>query len=570
MLTSLLIKDYALIDNVTIRFDRGFNVITGETGAGKSILIGALGLVLGERANTEIVRKGALKSVVEGIFDVEEDSAVNRILEENDIEIQPEMIVRREVSLKGSNRCFLNDTPVPLSVVKDVGNKLVDLHGQHEHQSLLRIENHIDMLDLSGDITNEFSEFDKLRHELTARLKELKELNEKEKSIREKRDLYEFQINEIDAVSPVEGEEEELEEELKILENSEKLISSSTSLYSILYEGENTVYDNLVSARDIIYELAEIDKSFNEKCNEANSALANIEDIAQFVRSYRDKIDLEPVRLDEVRERLGAFNMLKKKYGGSIDKVIKYRKNIGEEFDLAENFSRNIEQLSDKIEILRRSAGKAAEKLSAKRKKIAQEIIPAVEESLKYLGIADSKFEVRFETEKPSDSDKDFIVTEKGEKLLFDKKGIDKIEFYISTNAGEDPKPLARVASGGEISRVMLSLKTILAKNDKLPLLVFDEIDTGVSGRIALKTGQTMKSLASVHQIIAITHLPQIAALADHHFVVEKNKIDNRVVSGIRKLTSGEQVTEVAKLISGEELTDASLSSARELMNNKK
>lgn len=566
MLTSLQIKDYALIDNITIEFKKGLNIITGETGAGKSILIGALGLLLGERANTEVVRKGAKKSVVEGIFDVDPKSAVNKILEYNEIEFLPELIVRREVSLKGSNRCFLNDSPVPLSLIKEIGDNLVDLHGQHEHQSLLKIENHIELLDSSGDISAELKKYETARTSLVKKLKELKELISKEKSIREKRDLFEFQLQEIDAVAPLEGEEEELEQELKILENSEKLLETTSNIYSFLYDGDNTIYDNLVIVRDLLNELSRIDKSFGEKKTEAESALANIDDIAEFVRSYRDKIDIEPVRLEEVRERLSSFNMLKKKYGGSISAVITYRKEIGAEFDLAENFSEKILQLNSEIEGLRKDAGNEAEKITFARKKIASEIIPVIEESLKYLGIPDSKFSVNFRVEDFEGDGEDYLISSDNRKLVFGKKGIDLVEFFISTNIGEDPKPLAKVASGGEISRIMLSLKTILAKNDKLPLLVFDEIDTGVSGRIASKVGQTMKKLASLHQIIAITHLPQIAAVGDHHFVVEKQKSDNRVVSAIKELSENERIEEVAKLLSGEELTESSLKSARELI----
>jgi len=566
MLTSLQIKDYALIDNITIEFKKGLNIITGETGAGKSILIGALGLLLGERANTEIVRKGAKKSVVEGIFDVDPKSAVNKILEYNEIEVLPELIVRREVSLKGSNRCFLNDSPVPLSLIKEIGDNLVDLHGQHEHQSLLKIENHIELLDSSGDISVELKKYETARASLVKKLKELKELISKEKSIREKRDLFEFQLQEIDAVAPLVGEEEELEQELKILENSEKLLESTSNIYSFLYDGDNTIYDNLVIVRDLLNELSRIDKSFGEKKTEAESALANIDDIAEFVRSYRDKIDIEPVRLEEVRERLSSFNMLKKKYGGSISAVITYRKEIGAEFDLAENFSEKILQLNNEIEGLRKDAGNEAEKVTFARKKIASEIIPVIEESLKYLGIPDPKFSVNFRVEDFEGDGEDYLISSDNRKLVFGKKGIDLVEFFISTNIGEDPKPLAKVASGGEISRIMLSLKTILAKNDKLPLLVFDEIDTGVSGRIASKVGQTMKKLASLHQIIAITHLPQIAAVGDHHFVVEKQKSDNRVVSAIKELSENERIEEVAKLLSGEELTESSLKSAKELI----
>lgn len=567
MLTTLQISDYALIKDLTIEFNEGLNIITGETGAGKSILIGALGLLLGERASSDAVRNGAKKSVVEGIFEVQESSPVNQLLKENEIEIQPELIVRREVSLKGSNRCFLNDTPVTLSVIKEIGNSLVDLHGQHEHQSLLKTENHLLLLDASGNITIHLKEYIADKNKLTEALKELKSLKAREYSIREKRDLFEFQLQEIDAVSPQPGEEEELEAELRILENSEKLLESTTGIYTLLYEGENTIYDNIITVRNMLQELSEIDVTFSEKLGEAESAIANIDDIAEFARSYRDKIDLEPARLEEVRERLGSFNMLKKKYGGTIDAVISYRKEIGAEYDLAENFAEKIEEIKKEIKSLRIKCGNSAESLSKKRKEIAKSIKPEIESSLKYLGINDPVFEVKFNFYSPEQNSDDYVILPSGENVSFQTTGIDQVEFYISTNQGEEVKPLAKIASGGEISRIMLSLKTILAKNDRLPLLVFDEIDTGISGRIASKVGQAMKSLASHHQIIAITHLPQIAAHGDHQFVVEKKKSEDRAVSNIRKLSPDERIEEIAKLISGEELTDSALRSARELLH---
>lgn len=323
MLKSLQIKDYALIENINVEFGKGLNIITGETGAGKSILIGALGLLLGERASSETVRKGASKSIVEGIYDVVNNKKIKKLLEENDLDFEDELIIRREISLKGSNRCFINDSPVTLNLIKDAGNLLVDLHGQHEHQSLLRTETHIEMLDEFGNFTEELLLFGKLKFEMEKLISEKKNLLKKEQSLKEKAELYGFQIKEIDEVSPESEEEEKLFEELKILENSAKLFDLTNEIYTNLYEGEDTVYDRLVEIQNQLIELSRIDGSFKEKENECESAIANINDISDFLRSYRDNIDTESTRLDEVRERLGALNLLKKKYGGSIEKVIK-------------------------------------------------------------------------------------------------------------------------------------------------------------------------------------------------------------------------------------------------------
>lgn len=565
MLKSLQISDYALIEKVYVEFEKGLNIITGETGAGKSILIDAMGLLLGERAAVEVIRKGTNKAVVEGIFTVSGTEKVKDILINNDIEISDDLIMRREISAKGSNRNFINDTPVSLSIFKDVGNLLVDLHGQHEHQSLLRTEMHIEMLDEFGDMEKDLYEYSEHYKKLAGLKNDLKTLRLKEEVLNEKRDLFAFQIKEIDTISPEEGEDELLSDELKILENSEKLLQSTNNIYESLYESENALCDSLGKIRNEINELAKIDKSFKEIDDECQSALAIINDISEFIRNYKNKIDLEPEKLEIIRERLGALTLLKKKYGGSLKSVIDYRKRIGEEYELAENFAGSIEKLENEIRMVREKCGSLAIKISRKRKIISRKIESEVVNALSYLGIPYSVFQVNIEQTLADENTESFVLSE-GKSYKCNSRGIDLVEFLISTNKGEDPKPLVKVASGGEVSRIMLALKTVLAKNDKLPLLIFDEIDTGVSGRIAQKVGQTLKSLSNFHQIISITHLPQIAGLADHHFMVEKNSTGDRVISSIRKLKEEERVREIAKLMSGEEVTDSSLKSARELM----
>lgn len=568
MLKSLQIKDYALIENINVIFNSGLNIITGETGAGKSILIDAMSLLLGERASIDVVRKGSQKSIVEGIFDVTGNRKVINLLKENDIDYMDEMIVRREISLKGSNRCFINDTPVTLNLIKELGYFLVDLHGQHEHQSLLRKETHIEMIDEFAGLENELNEFRNLCKQLRNKLNDLNELKHRENLYKEKRDLYEFQIKEIDAVDPKPGEEDELEKELNILENSEKLLQLTSEVFLELYEADESLYDKLGEIKNKITDLSKIDSSFNEKNNEIQSALTLLNDVSDFLRSYKDNIDLESNKLSEIRERLTSFVMLKKKYGGSIEKVIEHRKKIGEEFNLIEGFDDKLNSLSNEIEILRKECGDIAAKLTSKRIMASKEIKKGVEESLKYLGINEAKFETIFNYDFSQNEDNDYIIV-KGKKTKFTNRGVDKVEFHLTTNLGEDVKPLQKVASGGEVSRVMLSLKMILAKSDRLPLLIFDEIDTGVSGRIAQKVGQSLKELSKHHQIIAITHLPQIASSADHHYFVIKKEKDNRSTTSIKKLNPEERISEVAKLLGGEVITDANLKSAKELMDIK-
>ncbi|MDZ7625250.1 MAG: AAA family ATPase [Ignavibacteriaceae bacterium] len=345
MLKSFEVKDYALIEHISVEFGSGLNIITGETGAGKSILIDAMSLLLGERASTEVVRKGAQKSFVEGIFNVKGNKKVKSLLEENDVDFTDELIIRREISLKGSNRCFINDTPVNLNLVKDIGNLLVDLHGQHEHQSLLRTETHIDYLDEFGDYQELLHQYKKVYSELLNKENELKELRDKESSIKEKKDFYSFQIKEIDTISPQEDEEEKLIAELKILENSEKLAELTSEVYQLIYESDNSIQTSLSKVRTLLQKLSDIDKSFSDALSESESALANIEDVSNFVRSYNSKINLDQDEVEGKRERLGAINLLKKKYGGSVKSILDYRKKIGEEFELAENFSGKINEL---------------------------------------------------------------------------------------------------------------------------------------------------------------------------------------------------------------------------------
>ena len=395
MLKSLEIKDYALIEYIQVEFGKGLNIITGETGAGKSILIDAMSLLLGERASTEVVRKGAQKSFVEGTFDVDGNKKVKAILDKNEIEFSTELIVRREISLKGSNRCFINDSPVPLQLVKELGDLLVDLHGQHEHQSLLRVETHIDFLDEFADNQKLLDEYQSLFKKLTDKRIELNKFRDKEASLKEKKDIYEFQIKEIDNVNPQPDEDEKLNNDLNILEHSEKLVELSEEIYDQIYESENSVSDKLGDIKRKLEQLAEIDKSLKDSESECESALSIIKELASTIRNYRSRIEIDPNEVEEKRERLGSLNLLKKKYGGSLLKVIEHREKIGKEFQLAENFSDEILKLEKEIEEIRRTAGESAERLSNRRKKISSKVESEVRKTLSQLGISDSVFDVK-------------------------------------------------------------------------------------------------------------------------------------------------------------------------------
>lgn len=566
MLKTLIIRNYALIEELTVAFEPGLNIMTGETGAGKSIIIDALSLVLGERAEAGSVRKGADKAVVEAGLGAAGNKRLAALLERNQIEWTDELILRREVSSKGQSRSFINDTPCTLGVLKDAGDLLVDLHGQHEHQSLLHAESHIDLLDDYGRLEGLVEEFGSANRLARALLREIEELKSKEQQLMEKRVLYEFQINEIDAVRPHAGEPGELEAELTILENAERLFGATEKLFQMLYEGENAVHDQLVIARNELEALAGIDKAFQEPRSEAASAAVIVDELAKFVQRYNSKVEFKPDRLEEIRSRLGQLSLLKKKYGGSIETILHHRETIGREFELANNFQKEIESLESKLCAIRSAASTLAFRLSIKRAEVAKKINKAVGQALASLGITHAVFETSIVQRRAADHEK-AIVTQGVESYESTETGIDFVEFYVSTNVGEDPKPLVKVASGGEISRIMLALKMILAKSDQLPLLVFDEIDVGVSGRIAQAVGQHLKKLSEFHQVIAITHLPQIAGLADTHYIVEKVEGGGRSFTRLRKLELEQRVGEVARLMSGEEITQTGLKSARELMD---
>ena len=570
MIKSLLIRHYALIDELSVDFPAGLVIITGETGAGKSIVIDALGMILGERASQEVIRSGADRSVVEAVFIIAGNRRLEAFLHNNDIAAADELIVRREISVKGQSRCFVNDSPVTLTLLKQIGQLLVDLHGQHEHQSLLRTETHIDLLDEFGGLDGMLRDYREAYERLRSLAGELDELRIREQQLREKREFHEFQMREIDAVAPADGEEEQLQNELNILENAEKLFEATGRLYQMLYEGDQAINDQLVLVRNQLHDLAAIDRQFQEAAGESSAAVAIVGELAKFVQRYNAGIEFTPERLEEIRLRLGRIALLKKKYGGSIERILEFRKAIGGDVELAENFETVIARLTEQVGQMREACVRAAERLSAKRKETARKVDRAIVTELAKLGIPNARFSTRIARQVCTGDAQDQMYAASGTtRHRLTPAGLDEVEFFVSTNIGEEEKPLARTASGGEVSRIMLALKSILAKSDRLPVLVFDEVDVGVSGRIAQAVGRSLKTLSQFHQVIAITHLPQIAGMADAHFTVFKTDDGARTRTAMRALTQDERVREVAKLMSGAEVTAVGLEGARELMGIK-
>ncbi|MGE3802924.1 MAG: DNA repair protein RecN, partial [Candidatus Kapaibacterium sp.] len=376
-----------------------------------------------------------------------------------------------------------------------------------------------------------------------------------------------FQLQEIDRVNPQPGEDEELLRELKIRENSEQVFELVSGLHTLLYEENDSVRDKLLRARTMLDQLSGIDSDFTERRDECLSTIVVVEEIAKALQRYSVNIDFAPEELEEMRERLHALNGIRKKFGGTIQAVLEFRERISKEIALARNYDSTIEAKRKELRSLQESVGNLAGRLSRKRKEIAKKVERAVVEVLRELGMEHGEFHVHIELHE-AEAGCEQAVCSKGQWFEATADGIDAVEFFITTNLGEGPKSLSGTASGGEISRVMLGLKTILAKNDRLPLLVFDEIDTGISGRIATKVGTAMRNLADYHQIIAITHLPQIAAMSRHHYLVEKFERDGRTLTRVRKLDSEEHTREVAKLVSGEDITESSIQAARELIES--
>ena len=573
MLQSLSVRDYALIEELEMEFGSGLNIITGATGAGKSILIGALRMILGERANTDVVRGEATKAVVEGIFDDADTERIRAVLGENEIPTGslPRVILRRRITERGS-RGFVNDTPATLDVMRAVAAELIDLHGQHEHQSLLHTETHLRLLDSFGGLGGLVKHYQEKRERVAELVEEREELAARERELRQQKELYEFQIEEIDAVDPQPGEEEELRAEQRVLENAEHLYASTKELYERLFESDDALHDQLVVSRNDLQDLARIDEAFEEHVDEIESARIIVSELANFLQDYNAHVEFDPERLQEIRERTTELEKLKRKYGGTLEAVLEHRREIGEKYELAQDFEGNLERLDAQIEEAKAELTDVAQRLSQKRRTVATRIEDAILDELGTLGMPNSQFEVRFTRQEDpdgwihADGSRAQGPEDKDASYRAFRKGMDQVEFFISTNVGVSPKPLTEVASGGEISRIMLALKTILAKSERLPILVFDEIDVGISGNMARRVGESMHDLARYHQIVTITHLPQIAALGDRHYKVEKIVEDGTTKTTIHRLDEQEQATQVASLISGEDITDAALKSARELM----
>ena len=562
MLFSLYIRNFALIQELSVEFRPGLTIITGETGAGKSILIGALNLVLGERASSDLVRSGTNKAVIEAVLNNAGTEKINALLSAANIEPAQELILRRELSSGGQSRSFINDTPCTTALLKQVGELLIDLHGQHEHQLLLRVDTHETILDEYGETNAEVSAYRAARSLLNDLQQQLLKLKNDAAEILDKKEILDFQLNELNALDLKSGEEESTETEITLLENAETLFTLTTALSDLLYNSEHAVYSSISTALHTLEKLASIDKRFAIHLEETRTAKSIVDELSRFSRSYASDIDFNPVRLDSLRERQLLLQRTGKKYGRSLNELVALRNELEARIALEDNLEEERARIEREITMQKGKLTLHAEKLSCMRQEVAHRLEGAIQDHLAHLGIPNATFIVSITHEERGEGE----ITIEGKTFAALPNGYDRIEFLISTNPGEKPRPLVKVASGGEISRVMLAIKSSLASSAKLPILVFDEIDTGISGRIAEAVGKSLKALSLRHQIIAITHLPQIAAMADLHLSVQKSVQDDRTITEVTVLDRESRLRAIAQLISGKNISASSLNLAAEMV----
>lgn len=570
MIERLIIKNYLLIKDAELKFTEGLNIITGETGAGKSIILDALSLILGERADYSIIKNQNEKLIIEGIFYFKNNKLVKGFMSDKELDYDDksgEVIIRRELSQKGTSRNFINDTPVNINDLKELGNLIIDIHSQNEHQSLLSKETQLRILDKFSGLDDLLSKYRNNFNSYKELVNKYKDFLERKNQILEKRSLLDFQLKEINNVNPQPDEESGLENELNKLENSEEIALVLSNIISLLYEGETNINSLLSVVSKDIKKLTKFDNVFEKVSEEIESSYVSLKEISNSLIDYNNNLNFDAARIEQIRERLGSLNFLKKKYNLSVNELIKRSEELMQELNLAENFDFEIEKLKKEINTQKESLYKEAENISKKRKRSAGDLEKKVNSYLNETGLENAEFKVEFDIiSAPGD---DEFSYKKGSKATgITSKGIDDVEFFVRINKGTDFSSLRKSASGGEISRIMLSIKAALSEKDDVPILVFDEIDAGISGRIANKVGNLLQEISNTHQIISITHLPQIAAKSNNHFHVSKQTKGSETITGIKTLDKNEKISEVAKMISGEKVTDASLKSARELISN--
>jgi len=565
MLTSLYIKNFVLVDELTIIFTPGLNIITGETGAGKSILVNAIGQLCGERSSSELVRSGANKAVIEALLQLKPSDALTALLDRLQISgmEQNGLIIRKEISSNGGSRIFINDSPATLNQLAELSSILFDLHGQHQHQRLLNSDLHIGYLDDYADLSGDAAEFSQLLTVYKAALKRRDELKEKQLKATQQQDLYRFQFDELSSARLNEDEYDSLKAEEKRLSNVEILHESGAALSDILYNGEVNASFMLKRAETQLLRLAEFEPQFQDLMQNLSAARQSAEEIGRFTQSYLDGLQFDPERLEQVQTRLSQLEFLLKKYQKlSVDELIKLRDSMSQIITGADQFDALLETLDHEIESARKAVLEAGIRLSDKRNKVARKFEAELTSSISDLGMPNARFQVtQAYNENPAGA---FEISSR--KIQARQDGFDQIIFNIASNPGESFKPLQKIASGGEISRIMLAIKGVLAQADQVPSLIFDEIDAGISGKIAQIVGLRLAELSRYHQILCVTHLPQIAAFAASHLKVSKFIEDRRTFVDISQLDEQLRIEEVAVLLGGQDISEQAVENARHLI----
>jgi DNA repair protein RecN (Recombination protein N) len=551
MLTELRIRNFAIIESLTLPLSAGFNVLSGETGAGKSIIVGALGFLLGERGRADLIRTGADKATVEGIFDTSDAESVMKLADERGIDLDDRLLVlKREISSAGRGRAWANGSPVTATVLGEIGRLLVNLHGQHEAQSLLDTESQRSILDEFGGATAQAAAVRAAHDELSAVRREIATLSARRSDAEKRADYLRHVVREIENAKPVAGEDTRLEDEARVLENADELKTLAESASATLSEEEGAL-ERLSSVSRSLSSIQRIDASAARLQELFDSGYYALEELSRAVADYAASVDLDPDRLGKVRERREVLYTLLKKYGPTLDDVIATGKTSREELDLVDSAAFDMAQLTSRESAASQRLSAEAARLTASRTSAAKKLAKAVDVLLPELGMTGGKFSAA-------------LIS----KSSPDENGAEDVEFRVALNVGHEARPLARVASGGELSRVMLALKTILARADQVPTLVFDEVDSGLGGKVGLQVGDTLRRVADHHQVFAISHLPQIAARAHNHIVVAKAAKGGVTTADVAVLDGSHRVQEIARMLGGDPESKVSRAHAKELLES--
>lgn len=550
MLLEISIKNFAIIEEVSLHFEQGMTILTGETGAGKSIIIDAMNMMLGSRATTDVIRHGASKAEIEGLFSLENSRSLKPIFEEQGLELTDELIIRREILQNGRSVSRVNGQLVNLSVLKAIGQHLVDIHGQHDQEELMRPQLHIAMLDEFGD--QEFLTLKDRYYETFDRYRGLRKqvltLQKNQQEHKARIEMLEFQIAEIESADLKSGEDLTLHQERERLLNHKQIADTLTNAYAMLDNEDFSSLSNVRSAMNDLESIEEYDPSYKELSSNLSESYYVLEDVTKRLEDIIDGLDFDGNRLMQIEARLDLINSITRKYGGNVNDVLEYFAQISKEYQLLTGNHSSSEDLEVELKALEKTLVELAGQLSQARHLLAKQLESEIKQELQELYMEKANFQVQFTRSK------------------FNREGNEQVEFYISTNPGEDFKPLIKVASGGELSRLMLAIKSAFSRKEGKTSIVFDEVDTGVSGRVAQAIAQKIHKIGSNGQVLAISHLPQVIAIADYQFFIEKISDEHSTVSKVRLLDMDERVEEIAKMLAGENVTDAALTQARELL----